>query len=431
MRADANNTATLLIAPDMQLPKAPSSELGASLTASSQLPSSREGHRYSPDEAKHKEHATHGAGVQQEAAATGKPPSNKPLGEAAFVGLLPGPSFKPSRAAALEDEVPRTPSMAPTPAGAGSGPNFRVGRSRNGPAEVSLALPAGFAPVLAPGSAAAAMTGAAAATLATAGGTDFVDGAAAAAYGRPAAMQGGGPAPQDMAMPGPGASGPGRPLGMPRPGSLAAMLPDGVPLSSAGSMVLHDSRPSTPPEVMLAGVGASGNFQGVNLQSPRLQQQQVQQQYMSPIPYSVLQRAHTPPLAGSRLPAPHLLVPGMPVVAHIQPMLQPAVSGGHYAQMLAGQHIAGPDLSGGGLPPTLSAPPRVMTPVGSLGGAGAGSTGSPSGVLMASHNQSPRGLSVSRSWAGSLGGGMNVSRSSPLRGSVFSHFQRPLRPWQG
>ncbi|KXZ48891.1 hypothetical protein GPECTOR_24g180 [Gonium pectorale] len=414
--------------------KDPGSDLGASLTASSNMRGSSYGG------ATQTQSPPTGHASPETPAPTGRepaappppslpsppppqvaPPSpSKPLDEAAMLNLLPGPSFGPPPIAPPLPSVDARNQQPPTPTAA---PAASRSRRPSGPQDTSQPLSSygpgwgARGPAVDPGSS-------------------------------PPPVQhrrgGSGGAAAD-GTPGPG----GR--SMQRPVSLVT-LPEGVPLSTANSIILHESRPSTPPELMvLAGAGSSGAYQNSRLASPQhasgalpsqqhSQQftQQFTQQQQQLIPLSLLQRAQMPPTSGVRMPALHLMVPGMSAVAP-PPLLAAqstlgagglhfAPSSGSYAQLLG--QMGGSDMSvgpvnGGGLMGAAS-----------LGGPLAAG-GSPTAVrvLQPRQQQSPlRGLSVSRSWAGmggSMGGAaVNASRQSPLRGSLITHMQKPLRPWQ-
>jgi hypothetical protein len=192
-----------------------------------------------------------------------------------------------------------------------------------------------------------------------------------------------------------------------------AALPDGVPLSSATSVVLHDSQPGTPPDVMLEGQPSSAQQPvgpRLQLQAPQqsLVLQALQQQYPRSVPLTVLQRTQLPPVASVRLPPAHLLTPGSPSSQ------RPAASGGlRLASPLPAQF--GPSGSYVGL---LSAHPsadvafsaalaaggpssgRGLSPVPS-GGGGPGLRTSPA-LRASAGTRSGAGLSVSRSWGGAI-----------------------------
>ncbi|GIL93388.1 hypothetical protein Vretimale_17472 [Volvox reticuliferus] len=183
-------------------------------------------------------------------------------------------------------------------------------------------------------------------------------------------------------------------------------------------------------------------------QQPLSQQQSVQslhQQQQPPqqIPLSVLHRAAAPPAGTVRLPALHLMIPGLPISP---PQQQTALAAPHtggmgasymqygtsslsYAQMLAGQGV-------------FTEPgARVLQQTGPVGGSlslgGAGSAGvGLAAVRVHGRAQAANGpLSVSRSWAGlspwgAVVVGTAAPRKSPLRGALVQQMQRPLQPWQ-
>ncbi|GIL54886.1 hypothetical protein Vafri_10566 [Volvox africanus] len=186
-------------------------------------------------------------------------------------------------------------------------------------------------------------------------------------------------------------------------------------------------------------------------QQPLPQQQSVQslhQQQQAPqqIPLSLLHRTTAPPAGTVRLPALHLMIPGLPVSPpQPQTALTAASTGGmgtpylqhgpsslSYAQMLTGQGVFTE-------PGALVLQQNAMSgPVGgsvSLGGAGPAGAGL-TAVRLHGRSQAPHGsLSVSRSWAGLSAGGAGgvgtaVARRSPLRGALVQQMQRPLQPWQ-
>ncbi|GFR49777.1 hypothetical protein Agub_g11717 [Astrephomene gubernaculifera] len=466
-RADADTLAPIREASGLPPTKPPSMELAASLTASSQLHPSSHGGARTPGPGG----SPPLGGRQPTSSRHASPfrPARRPSGGDEFAALrdmLPAPSYRPSQDHVDIGHQDARPQAPPQSSGApGKGPSFRRA-PQSGIPEGRLPLP-GFGPGPGPGSS-PSPGGETTTSRAYESDSPSSPRRYAAGYGGPPDA-----AAAVVWPPAPSGRQPGK------PGSFAT-LPEGVPLSTANSIVMHESRPSTPPEVMLGG-GGPGEVQGGPRMAPswlqqaasspyrqpygqyqqqpqyqsqqqsqyqyqqqqsqyqqqqlsqyqqqQYQYQQPQYQYVAPAPLGGL-RSSVPHMTGARLPRPHLLIPGMPVMS--PPAAQPAVAGTllpylqqsvSYAQLLSGQLVA----DGGG----LMGPMQPHASVGSHGGfmpAGA----PPAAVLLQSRQHSPRGLSVSRSWAGVGGatGGLGASHQSPLRGSYLGPQARALRPWQ-
>ncbi len=231
---------------------------------------------------------------------------------------------------------------------------------------------------------------------------------------------------------------PGSAGALAKPGSYTA-LPEGVPLSTSNSVVVHDSRPGTPPDVLLSGGGGGGGGggpwagagMGYRPPSPTLLQQQQQQ---VPIPLSLLQRAHAPPLASGRLPSAHLVTPGL-------------IPGGAAAAAVgvgvSSSISSGGALGGAGVGYAMAlAPPPPAALVGPSGGGGGFLGASYGGGVSYSQQFSAGGGGAAPSSAYSggygglspdpsshaLGGGLGLGQATPHLQPSYSLPQRAASP---